>query len=419
MAENWPQWRGPDSNGVSSEKGLPAEWTPEKGVLWKAEIPGRGHSSPVVWGDRIFLTTSVEGDKIPGAEAPKHVLEGEVFKHPDALGGDRSHQLFVLAVDARSGGILWRRKVYEGRVFDDRHKKNTYATPTPVTDGKRVYVSFESQGIYAFSLDGKPLWKTRPGEIATIGMGAGSSPVLVRGVLVCLFDQEEGQGSFIMGVSAATGKTLWRTPRKQPANWSTPIAVRSDGRDLVLVTGANRVIAYDPVNGKEAWTAPGVEGNAVPSPVSGLGMVFPSAGYPTKRAYGLRLDGAGDRVAWRYEKGTAYVPSPILYGDYLYLMTDRGLLTCLEARTGKVVYEGKRVPKPATFSASPVACDGKILLTSEEGETFVIRAGAEHEVIQTNGVGEPVHASPAISNGRIYIRGARHLFAIGSTGATP
>jgi outer membrane protein assembly factor BamB len=241
--------------------------------------------------------------------------------------------------------------------------------------------------------------------------------VLSQGVLVCVFDQEEGQNSFITGLSAATGETLWRKPRKSPANWSTPIAVKSDGREVVLVTGSNQVVAYDPKSGGEVWSAPGVEGNAVPSPVSGFDMVFPSAGYPTKRAFGMKLNGSGDRVVWKYEKGTAYVPSPILYGEHLYIPTDRGLLTCLEARTGKVIYEGKRVPKPATFSASPVAYDGKLLMTSEDGETFVIRAGAEHEVLRTNSIGEPVHASPAIANGRVYIRGNQHLYAIGAPAA--
>lgn len=412
MAENWPQWRGPGSNGVSTEAGLPQEWSATKNLLWKAELPGRGHSSPVVWGNRIFLTTSVEGDVIPGAKAPKHILEGEEFRHPDAMSGDRSHALYVLGLDAATGKILWQQKAYEGRVFDDRHKKNTYATPTPVTDGKRVFVSFESQGVYAYSVDGKPLWKAAAGNVATVGMGPASSPVLAGEVLVCQFDQEEGQGSFLVAFSTRNGKVLWRKPRNQPAGWSTPILVKDGKREMVVASGMKDTIAYDPKTGAEAWRAPGVEGNSVPSSVSGLGMIFPSAGYPNKRVFGLDLQG---KVLWRYEKGTAYVPSPILYGDYLYIPTDRGLLTCLEARTGKLVYEGKRVPKPATFSASPVAFEGKIFLTSEDGETFVIKAGPEYEVLATNTLDEPVHASPAIANGRVYVRGARHLFAFTSS----
>ncbi len=408
--ENWPQWRGPGGNGVSSEKGFPREWAPDKNVAWKVEIPGRGHSSPVVWGDRIYLTTSIEGAAISGLKPPKHIQEGTEFRHPDSTGLDHSYQLMVLGIDAKTGSILWQQKAYEGPAYDERHKKNTYATPTAVTDGKSVYVSFESQGVYAYSNEGKPKWKASLGNIGTVGMGGATSPVLFEDLVILLCDQEEGEGSFITAISAKDGKTVWKTPRGEAANWSTPILVRDGTRPLIVAPGMKNTIAYNPRTGKEAWRTKGVVGNTVPSPVAGLDMVFPSAGYPDKRVYGVKTDGT---FLWSYEKGTAYVPSPILYGEYLYVMTDRGLLTCLEARTGKVVYEGKRVPKPATFSASPVAYDGMILLTSEDGETFMIKAGPEHEVLRSNALDEGVYASPAMSDGRVYIRGTKHLWAIG------
>jgi outer membrane protein assembly factor BamB len=410
-AENWPQFRGPGGKGVSSEPNLPVEWAPDRNIAWKTEIPGRGNSSPVIWGDRIFLTTSLEGDAIPGAQAPRHIQEGTEFKHPDALGGDRKHTLQVLAMDAKSGKILWNRTAYEGRVYDDRHKANTYATPTPVTDGKRVYVWFESQGLYAYSFDGKLVWKTSLGNIGTVGMGPGTSPVLADGVLVLQCDQEEGEGSFIAGVSTSDGKLVWKVTREDPVTWATPVVMQGgNGRPIVVASGMKNVIAYEPKTGKEVWRAKGVEGNAVPSPVSGLGMVFPSAGYPEKRVYGLKADGT---QVWKYEKGAAYVPSPVLYGEYLYLVTDRGLITCLEARTGRLVYEGKRVPKPAMFKASPAVWGGKLFWTSEEGDTFVIAAGPEFAVVGTNPVDEAVSASFSISGGRVYLRGSKHLFAIG------
>ncbi len=408
-AENWPQWRGPGGNGVSAEKGLPSEWSATRNIAWKADIPGRGHSSPVVWGKQIFLTTSLELDTIPGAKAPKHMQEGEEFRHPDSAGSHRAHRLVVLAVDAPSGKIQWQNTAYEGRVYDDRHKKNTYATPTPVTDGKAVYVSFESQGVYAYTPDGKLKWKTSLGPIGTVGMGPASSPVLFGDLVLVLCDQEEGEGSFLAALSAKDGKLAWKVERKEAANWSTPSIVQNGSQPMLVAPGMKNTIAYDPRNGKELWRTKGVVGNTVPSIVSGLGMIFPSAGYPDKRVYGITMDGS---LAWSYEKGTAYVPSPILYGDYLYIPTDRGLLTCLEARTGKLIYEGKRVPKPATFSASPVAFDGKIFLTSEEGETFIIQAGPEHAVLGSNTLDEAAHASPAIANGRLYIRTASHLWAV-------
>jgi outer membrane protein assembly factor BamB len=204
-------------------------------------------------------------------------------------------------------------------------------------------------------------------------------------------------------------------------SWSTPVLVKSGNRAELVTCGTESIIAYDPATGKEVWRCKGVESNAIPSPVVGHGMVVVSAGFPAKRAFAIKLGGSGDltdtpNIAWKYDKGTAYVPSPILYGDYIYLITDRGILTCLDAKTGQVKYEGGRVPVPATFTASPVAYDGKVLLTSEDGETFVIKAGPAHEVLRTNSVGEPVYASPAIASGKLFVRGEKHLFCISNAG---
>lgn len=408
-AGDWPQWRGPHGGGVSDEQGLPVEWSATKNIAWKTKIPGRGHSSPVVLGKRLFLTTSLEGEVIPGAKAPEHRMEGEVFVHPDSTGADRRHTLKVLCLDAVRGAVLWERTAYEGRVFDARHKKNTYATPTPAAAGNVVYASFESQGVYAYSLEGKPLWKASPGGILTVGMGPATSPVLDGGLLFLQCDQDEGQTSFVAAISTKNGEIVWKTPRKNQAGWSTPVVIRVDGKPQLVTVATEATIAYELGTGKELWRGPGVEGNAVPSAVVGHGMVYVTSGYPVKRALALKPGGA---VAWRYEKGTAYVPSPVLYGDYLYLVTDKGLLTCLDARTGRVEYEGGRVPKPASFSASPVAYAGRILLTSEEGETFVVRAGPNHEVLGSNELGEPVLASLAAARGSVYIRGVETLYCV-------
>jgi outer membrane protein assembly factor BamB len=234
-----------------------------------------------------------------------------------------------------------------------------------------------------------------------------------------LCDQEMGTGSYIAAFDRATGRRKWRTERSNRRSWATPLLVRAGGRTELVTSGAESVIAYDPATGRELWRANGTQSHPIPSAVAGHGLVFVSAGSQAKRALAIRLGGSGDltdspSIAWRYNKGTAYVPSPILYGRYLYLMTDTGLLTCLDAVTGERLYEGGRVPVPATFTASPVAFDDRLLLTSEDGDTFVIKAGPTHEVLRTNSVGEPVYASPALANGRIYIRGERHLFAIGA-----
>lgn len=415
---SWPQWRGPGSQGISSETGLPVEWSPTKNVRWKTEIPGRGHSSPIVWGSRVFLTTAIEGDVVPGAKAVKHMDEGKEFLHPDAMGADHKQTLKVLCLDAETGALLWERTAWEGTPYDSRHKRASFASQTPVTDGERVYAFFGAQGLYAYDFDGKLAFKVDVGALPNMGVGDGTSPVLWKDRLILLCDEDTGEKSFVAAFDAKTGKEVWRTPRKVQVNWSTPIVVNASGHDELIIGGFETIAAYDPATGKELWHSKGLESNAVPTPVAAGDIVVLTSGSPSKVAMAIRPGGTGDitdtsRVLWKYAKGTAYVPSPLFYGDYVYLVTDKGLITCLDAKTGEVKYEGARVPVPATFMASPVAYEGKILLPSEDGDTFVIKAGPAHEVLRTNSLGEPIYASPALSKGRIFIRGASHLFCIG------
>jgi outer membrane protein assembly factor BamB len=414
---NWAQWRGPQSQGISTERNLPTEWGQSKNIKWKTEIPGRGHSSPVVWDKQIFLTTSIEGPVVPNAKPYVHIFGKEEFKHPDWAGSDHSYALKVMSLDRETGKILWQQTAYDGPVFDHRHRKNTYASPTPATDGKYVYAFFGSEGLFCYDFKGKQIWKLSLGGIPQLGMGPGSSPVLYENLVIVTADRDIGEGSFIVALDKKTGKEVWRDERKTRSTWATPVLIRSKERTELVVSGAETVISYDPATGKEIWRCAGVVSHAIPTPVVGHDMVFLSAGSQAKRAMAVRLGGTGDltntpNIVWKYDKGTAYVPSPILYGDFLYLMTDKGLITCLDAKTGEVKYEGGRVPVPATFTASPVAFDGKIFLTSEDGDTFVLKAGPTHEVIRTNSLGEPIFASPAIAAGKIFIRGEKHLYCI-------
>jgi outer membrane protein assembly factor BamB len=418
-AANWPQWRGPNGMGISTEKNLPVEWNATKNIKWKTAIAGRGHSSPVVWGNKVFVTTAIEGDVVPGAKAVKHVLEGnQEFLHPDSVGADRKHTFKVIALNADTGKIIWESTAFEGTPYDNRHRKSSYAASTPVTDGKLVFAFFGTEGLYAFDMNGKLAWKADLGKLGTVGMGTGTSPLLFENLIILQCDEENGAASFIVALDKKTGKEAWRVPRKIQVSWATPILVTTAKRNELITSGTEAIIAYDPATGKELWRHKGVESNAIPSPVANQEMAFLSAGFPAKVAMAIRLGGSGDltnsaSVVWKYAKGTAYVPSPILYDDYLYLTTDRGILTCLDAKTGEVKYEGGRIPIPATFTASPVAFDGKILLTSEDGDTFIVKAGPKHEILGTNSVGEPVYASPAISGQRIFIRGEKNIYAIG------
>ena len=416
---NWPQWRGPDGQGVSTEKNLPTEWSATKNIRWKTPLPGRSHSSPIVWGNKIFVTTAIEGPVVPGAKAVKHMVGDKEFLHPDSIGADHKHAFKVICLNATTGKILWEQTAFEGTPYDNRHRKSSFAAATPATDGKYVYAFFGSEGLYAYDMNGKLAWKADLGKLGTVGLGTGTSPILHDKLLIMQCDEDEGKASFIVAIDKKTGKEVWKTPRKVQVNWSTPILVRTAKRSELITSGTEAIVAYDPATGKELWRHKGVESNSIPSPVANSEMVFLSAGFPSKIVMAIRLGAAGDltesaNIAWKYSKGTAYVPSPILYGDYLYLTTDRGILTCLNPKTGAIVYEGGRVPIPATFTASPVAFDGKILLTSEDGDTFMVKAGPKHEILGSNTVGEPVYASPAIADGRIFIRGEKNLYAIGN-----
>ena len=416
---NWPQWRGPVGLGVSPAADYADEWSAQKNVAWKTAIAGRAHSSPIVWGNSIFLTTSIEGELVPGHTAPDHLgfdMKGG-YLHADSTGADHEYALKVLAYDTRTGKLLWEKTAYDGLMYDNRHKKNTYASSTIATDGALIYAFFEAAGLYAYDFKGKLVWKASLGNIAKAGMGPGTSPIIYEDLLILQVDQEMGAGSAIMALDKKTGKARWRSERSTRRSWATPLIVRTPARTELVASGAETIVSYDPKTGAELWRAPGVQSHPIPSAVSSNGLVFLSAGSQAKRAVAIRLGGSGDlkdspSVVWRYDKGTAYVPSPIVYRDLLYLMSDKGLITCLDALTGQVKYEGGRPPVPATFTASLVAYGDRLLQTSEDGDTFVVKAGPAHEIIRTNTVNEPVYASPALAGGTIYIRGEQHLFAI-------
>jgi outer membrane protein assembly factor BamB len=423
-AANWPQWRGPQGQGISDETSLPTEWSPTTNIKWKAAIAGRGHSAPVVWGDRVFLTTAVEGEIVPGHQAPVHMMGADPFLHPDSMGVDRRNTLKVMALDVATGRLLWEHVAYDGPMFDNRHKRSSYASTTPVTDGERVFVNFGAEGIYAYDVTGKLAWKAAIGKLKTLGLGVGASPILYRDLLILQCDENMGADSFVVAFDKRTGKEMWRAKRDVQVSWSTPVLVEvpaagaTPARTELVTNGSEWIVAYDPATGKELWRTSGVKSNAIHTPLIGEGLVIVTAGFPERRVIAIRPGAApkadAERVAWTYDKGTAYVVSPILYKGVVYLLNDRGVITALDARNGAVIYEGGRIPKPATFMGSPVAFGDHVLLTSEDGETFFVKTGATHAIVRTNSIDEPVYSSLALANGRIYIRGEKHLFAIGN-----
>ncbi len=413
-AQDWPGWRGPGGRAVVDAAG-PLRWQEDENILWKLRIGGRGNSSPIVVGDAVFLTTAVPGETVPGARAVIHFMGEEEFLHPDSLGADRRLEAVLLALDRRSGEVRWRRTAQPSALpFDNRHRVSSYANPTPASDGERVVAWFGSQGLHAFGLDGEPLWSRDFGGVGTMGMGVGISPVVVAsaGLVVLQNDVEGGEGSFLAALDTATGELAWRREREQPAGWATPAIVEtSDGTSLVVAMGVRAIAAYESATGRERWRAEGLSGNAVPTPAaSGDGLVFAVTGYPQKRI--LALDVEDGSLVWSYRKGQGYVPSPVFHRGRLILVSDGGILTVLDGKTGVVIQEGIRTPLPSRFFSSPVVAGERLYLTSEDGDTHILRTGARFSLLATNSVDEPVLASPAIVDGTLYLRGSEHLYAI-------
>lgn len=414
--KNWPQWRGADSSGVCAASDLPTKLTGAQDILWKTPIPGRGHSSPIVWEKRIFLTTAIEGERIPDFRRSEP-------QGPDVLGSDRLHTLKVYCLDADSGNLLWERTAYEGAMFGDRHLAGSYASPTPATDGKMVYAYFGSEGLYAYDFGGNLKWKAELGKIPTEGMSVGTSPIIHENLVIVQADRGDGTASNIVAFDKSTGKEVWKTSRKGiQSSFSTPFVLRSAQRTELIAAGNEFIAAYDPRTGRELWRSKGLDGDAITSPVAGHGFLFLTTGNPRKAVYALRLSASGSnqgppQMAWQFNKGAAQVSSPVLYLDFLYVPSDSGLLSCFDARAGTVIYEGRRPPKGARFTASLVAFGGKLLQVSEEGDVYLVQAGPRHKILGSLELGEPVYASPAIAGCRIYIRGERNLYAIRAGGA--
>ena len=414
---NWPALGGADGMSISPESGLPIRWSATDNVAWKTPIPGRGHSSPIVWGDRIFLTTAVKGAEVPGHGPALHTFGGSPFIHPDAVDAEFSHQYRVIALDTAGGDVVWNVLADEGLPYDDRHRMSSFAAPTAATDGEFVYAYFGTPGLFAYDFAGNLQWSAKIGEIPTLGLGVGSSPVLVGELVIIQADEDHGDHSTLVAFDKRTGEEIWRVDRRIQVSWTTPTIVTVRGRTELLTNGNEWLISYDPATGEELWRMQGVGAYAIHRPLIHGDTMIATAGYPQKIVKSVKLGGSGDLtdtdyLAWSYNKGTAYIASNLAYDGYVYLLNDQGILTCLDANTGKIIYEGGRMPVAQRFSASPVAFDGKFLMSGNDGEVFVVRAGPEFEILATNSMGEAIWASPAIANGRIYIRTLEHLWAI-------
>jgi len=428
--QHWPSFRGPNASGVSDGHPTPVKWNAPSGesVLWKTPIPGVAVSSPVVWGDRVFVSTAVSSD--PHATI-RTGLYGDVEPSSDLS----RHSWRLVALDKRTGKVLWERVAHEGVPRTKRHPKSSQASPTPVTDGRHVVVSFGSEGLYTYDVDGKLLWKRDLGVLNAgwfydpdYEWGVGSSPIIWKSSVIVQCDIQKN--SFIAAFDVATGQPLWRTPREEIPSWSTPAIYEGNGRAELVTQATNFTRGYDPSTGQELWRLAGNSEITIPTPIIGANLIIVTNGYRgVQPIYAIKPGAKGDItlkgeqtqsefIAWSTKRGGPYIPTPLIYRDQLYVCSNNGVLSAYDARIGQRLYQERLGGTGGSFSASPVAADGKIYLASEDGDVFVIKAGPTYELLATNSMGEALMATPAISEGLIIIRGLKDVFAIGQPTTT-
>jgi outer membrane protein assembly factor BamB len=385
-AGNWPGWRGPHGNGVSEEATAPLEWSASDGVRWKAAIPGVGVSTPIVWDDRVFVTSS---------------------------SGHQHRDLHLLCLDRRDGSVLWHRRFFGSaptRYFEGR---TSMATPTPVTDGRHVWAFFGTGDLFCLDVDGELVWTrslVQEYERFQNRFGMASSPLLV-GDMVVLQCDHWGQ-SYLLAMDKRGGKNVWKTDREENLSWTTPLVTDVSGRTEIVVSGTLRVRSYDPATGKQLWMVEGLTRDMVPTPVAGDGMIYVTCG-PGGASYAIRAGGSGNitasHVAWRNPRGAPFVPSPLYLDGRYYLINDTGIVTCLDGKSGKPLKQQRIGEK---FTASPVAAAGRLYFVDEKGATTVLSADENVEVLARNELGENVLSSPAIAHGELFIRSMAHLYCI-------
>ena len=410
---DWPRWRGPDNNGMARGD-APLEWSDTKNVAWRTPIPGRAHSSPVVWGDRVMLTTAVPSGNTTAAVEPQ-----QPSRSPGGgSGAGVEHKFMLLCLNRNTGKILWERVAIVAKPHEGFHRQyGSFASNSPVTDGKRVYAFFGSRGLYCYDLEGKLLWeKAFPPMQMILQFGEGVAPVLDGDTLYVKVDHENG--SFMLALDKNTGREIWRVARDEGSSWSEPLVVTHDGRKQVVVSATNKVRSYDSATGKLMWECAGLGRNVIPTPVSAAGLVYVMSGYRNPNLMAIRLGREGDlsgtdAIAWTNDRGNPYTPSPVLFENKLYLLTDNGTLSCFHALSGEAYYRQQRLPKPYNFKASPVGAGGKLYLASEEGDVIVVRMGEKYEVLATNTLTDQMFiATPAIVGGSIYLRSQSALYCI-------
>ena len=425
--ENWSQFRGPGALGISNNVNLPDKWSATKNVLWKRDIPGRGWSSPVVWGNRVFLTTAInEGE----AEEPR---KGLYFGGNRYKPSNHVHHFKVLCLDLGTGAVLWERIALKSRPRGNIHIKNSYATETPVTDGERVYTYFGNHGLYCYSMEGELLWKKDwPARKTRYGWGLAASPVLHGDRLYVVNDNEEE--SFLVALDTRTGREVWRVKRDEKSNWSTPYIWENKLRTEIITSGTGRVRAYD-LKGNLLYHFGGNSSITIATPYAQFGLLYVTSGYVGDRKkpiFAIRPGASGDIslpsgkdssefVAWCQRRAGPYNPSTIVHDDLLYVLLDRGIAACYEAKTGKPVFGPVRLENGRAFTSSPWAFNDRIFFLNEFGTTYVLQAGREFKLLHTNKLlpDDMCMATPALAGDKIIIRTDARVYCMGRPAKQP
>jgi len=414
---NWHQWRGPHATGAAPHAKPPVEWGETKNVRWKVEIPGKGLSSPIVWGDLVFVTTAVPTDKPLKPRVEAAPAAAAAPRNPSVSPPTAAQEFVVLAYGREDGKLRWKKVVREEFPHEGTHQDGSFASSSAVTDGERLYAFFGSRGLYCLDLKGQLLWEKELGLMTIkLGFGEGASPALHGDRLVVNWDHEGD--SFVVAFDKKTGRELWRVSRSEKTTWATPLVVSHDGTAHVVTSATGRVRSYDLQDGKLLWEGPGLTPNTIPSPVFGDGMVYVTSGFRGNALFAVRLSAAkGDitgtpAIAWSYGQDTPYVPSPLLYqGGLYFLKSNTAILTRLDAATGEKSFS-ERLEKLENVYASPVGAAGRVYVVDRGGAVAVLEAGRELRVLAVNKLDDGFDASPALADGDLYLRGKRYLYRI-------
>ncbi len=413
-ANNWHQWRGPEANGVSRTAKPPLEWSEEKNVKWKVAIDGKGSSTPIIWGNQVFLLTAINTGQVDSSlpkpeDQPKRVFG---ITYPNTV-----YRCVVLCLDRETGKELWRRTAAESIPHEGHHGDNDFASASPTTDGERLYCWFGSQGLFCYDLHGEKVWERDLGKAyVESSLGEGCSPVVHKGRLVIVRDQ--ARQSSIEMLDTVTGETQWKKDRDEPHGWATPRVIEHSGKTQVITAASNMIRSYDLDNGDVIWQCSGLTSNVIPCPVVEGDVVYCMSGYKGYSLLALPLSARGDisgsdKIVWSKRRGTPYIPSPILYDGMLYFtQSNQAILTCLDSKTGDTIMARTRLPAISNIYASPVGADGHIYIAGRNGTTLVLDRSQALKVLATNKLDDPVDASPALAGDQLFLRGSRFLYCI-------